>query len=170
MVRGSVLRKHNPSGWSGLHIWSRCHRRQAQRGGISSWEKTSSCYCRFKVGILQALEVVLSDGGQPKRTLYVAFGHDEEVSFGSIYCTLSLESSLCIHLGERLCWCWAYLCPPGKDVAAKRRAVGLPPWRGNVCHAGQKPVQNMLSPVATFAAMQGVVPGVNDPVIYIGNK
>ena len=33
------------------------------------------------MGILQALEVVLSDEGQPKRTLYVAFGHDEEVLF-----------------------------------------------------------------------------------------
>ena len=33
----------------------------------------------LQVGILQALEVILSDGGQPKRTLYVAFGHDEEV-------------------------------------------------------------------------------------------
>ena len=31
------------------------------------------------VGILLALEAVLRDHGQPQRTLYVAFGHDEEV-------------------------------------------------------------------------------------------
>ena len=31
------------------------------------------------MGILKALEVILTDGGQPRRTLYVAFGHDEEV-------------------------------------------------------------------------------------------
>ena len=38
----------------------------------------------LQVGILQALEVILSDGGQPKRTLYVAFGHDEEVGLAKI--------------------------------------------------------------------------------------
>ena len=32
------------------------------------------------VGILQALEEVLKDEGQPRRTFYVAFGHDEEVA------------------------------------------------------------------------------------------
>ena len=31
------------------------------------------------VGILLALEAVLRDHGQPQRTLYVAFGHNEEV-------------------------------------------------------------------------------------------
>ena len=31
------------------------------------------------VGILLALEAVLRDHGQLQRTLYVAFGHDEEV-------------------------------------------------------------------------------------------
>ena len=38
----------------------------------------------LQVGILQALEVILSDGGQPKRTLYVAFGHDEEVGLAKM--------------------------------------------------------------------------------------
>ena len=42
VVWGSVLGEHNPSGWSGLHIWSWRHWRQAQRGGISSWEKTQA--------------------------------------------------------------------------------------------------------------------------------
>jgi len=31
------------------------------------------------IGILQALEIVLENGSRPERTLYVAFGHDEEV-------------------------------------------------------------------------------------------
>ena len=50
---------------------------------ILHWRQKHTCSpfkgVMLQVGILQALEVILSDGGQPKRTLYVAFGHDEEV-------------------------------------------------------------------------------------------
>jgi len=81
------------------------------------------------VGILQALEVVLSDGGQPKRTLYVAFGHDEEVSgfAGAGHVSAHLEKML-QQRNEKL----DFLLDEGMFV------------------------------------MQGVVPGVDDPVIYIG--
>jgi hypothetical protein len=34
----------------------------------------------FVQGILEALEFKLAKGWKPQRTLYVAFGHDEEVS------------------------------------------------------------------------------------------
>ena len=40
------------------------------------------------VGILLALESVLAGGGQPQRTLYVAFGHDEEVSWVAPPCAV----------------------------------------------------------------------------------
>lgn len=40
------------------------------------------------VGILLALESMLQDGGQPQRTLYVAFGHDEEVSWVAPPCAV----------------------------------------------------------------------------------
>jgi len=81
------------------------------------------------VGILQALEAVLSDGGQPKRTLYVAFGHDEEVSgfAGAGHVSVDLEKML-QEREEQL----DFLLDEGMFV------------------------------------MQGVVPGVSDPVIYIG--
>lgn len=48
---------------------------------------------------------------------------------------LSARSRFCT--GERFRRCWACLCRAGKDVAAKRRAVGLPPRRGDVCYAGK---------------------------------
>ena len=48
MVRGSVPGGHNPSGWAGLHFWSWRHWRQAQRGGISSSEKTWICHSSFQ--------------------------------------------------------------------------------------------------------------------------
>jgi len=81
------------------------------------------------VGILLALESMLQDGGQPQRTLYVAFGHDEEVSghAGAGHIAVELEQML-EEKGEKL----DFLLDEGMFV------------------------------------MQGVVPGVEDPVVYIG--
>eukprot|EP00092_Neocalanus_flemingeri_P018492 GFUD01020012.1.p1 GENE.GFUD01020012.1~~GFUD01020012.1.p1 ORF type:complete len:582 (-),score=147.32 GFUD01020012.1:33-1778(-) len=81
------------------------------------------------VGILQALEILLNNNGKPERTLYVSFGHDEEVlghnGAGEIAKVLErlLEEN-----NEKL----DFLLDEGMFV------------------------------------MQGVVPGVDDPVIYIG--
>ena len=81
------------------------------------------------VGILQALEIVLDSGGQPDRTFYVAFGHDEEVSGlnGAGEISKDLKILLDEH-NEKL----DFLLDEGMFV------------------------------------MQDVVPGVDDPVIYIG--
>ena len=168
MVRGSVLRGHNQSGWWGLHIWSWRHWWQAQRGKISALEKTSKLWQLRLGGNSSGLGGCLVRRRATKKDVVCGFWTWwRGFVFGSIF-TLSLESSFC--KGERLCWCWACLCPPRKDVAAKKWEVGLPPWWGNVCHAGQRLVPKILSLVIILPVMQGVVPGVDDPVIYIGNK
>lgn len=48
-------------------------------------------------GVMEATEFLLKSGHVPKRTFYIAFGHDEEVSrititFSTLkYCYLSIE-------------------------------------------------------------------------------
>jgi carboxypeptidase PM20D1 len=42
--------------------------------GRGAWDDKMSV-----MGILEAVEKLLADGFQPKRTIYIAFGHDEEV-------------------------------------------------------------------------------------------
>lgn len=81
------------------------------------------------VGILQALEILLESGGQPDRTFYVAFGHDEEVS------GLNGAGEISKHLKELL------------DENNEKL--------------------DFLLDEGMFV-MQDVVPGVDDPVIYIG--
>jgi acetylornithine deacetylase/succinyl-diaminopimelate desuccinylase-like protein len=39
-----------------------------------------SSFFKSVFGILEALEHLVSQGEQPKRTFYIAFGHDEELS------------------------------------------------------------------------------------------
>ena len=81
------------------------------------------------VGILQALSIVLGNGGKPERTLYVAFGHDEEVSgHGGAGEIAKVLKGLLEENNEKL----DFLLDEGMFV------------------------------------MQDVVPGVDDPVIYIG--
>ena len=77
----------------------------------------------LQVGILQALEVILSDGGQPKRTLYVAFGHDEEVGLAKKIQFQPKSGCTCLFTGKRTRWCWACCCRSGEDVTAKRRTA-----------------------------------------------
>jgi len=81
------------------------------------------------VGILQALSIVLDNGGKPERTLYIAFGHDEEVS--------------------------------GHSGAGEIAKV----LKGLLEENNEK--LDFLLDEGMFV-MQDVVPGVDDPVIYIG--
>ena len=81
------------------------------------------------IGILQALELILKDGGQPSRTVYVAFGHDEEVSgLGGAGEIAKVLGNKLVENNEKL----DFLLDEGMFV------------------------------------MKDVVPGVTDPVVYIG--
>ena len=81
------------------------------------------------IGILQALELILKDGGQPSRTVYVAFGHDEEVSgLGGAGEIAKVLGNKLVENDEKL----DFLLDEGMFV------------------------------------MKDVVPGVTDPVVYIG--
>ena len=56
-------------------------------------------------GILEALEFLLSNGFQPRRSFYVAFGHDEEVR--QIVLSRSVVISASTH---PICGCLFGLC------------------------------------------------------------
>jgi len=81
------------------------------------------------IGILQAIDILLSQGFQPERTFYVAFGHDEEV------------------YGEK-----------GAGVISKTLARTL---------ENNKEILDFILDEG-MAILEGIFPGVPDPVVYIG--
>jgi len=81
------------------------------------------------MGILQALELVLSEGGQPLRSFYIGLGHDEEVGGNDGAFFISQELA--------------------KIVEEKNQTIDF------ILDEG-------------MFVMKGVLPGQEDPVIYIG--
>ncbi|XP_023342401.1 N-fatty-acyl-amino acid synthase/hydrolase PM20D1.1, partial [Eurytemora carolleeae] len=81
------------------------------------------------IGILQALEEILKDGGRPKRSFYIGFGHDEEV---------------------------------GGEQGAANIALELQ----TILEEQQQTLDFILD--EGMYVTQGLVPGVDSPVIYIG--
>ena len=82
------------------------------------------------IGLLEALTYLIEKEGQPQRTFYMAFGHDEEVGGkkGAGFIARKLEESLNKE-NEKL----SFILDEGMFV------------------------------------MDGVFPGVSDPVAYVGN-
>jgi len=81
------------------------------------------------IGILQALQLILQDEGQPERSFYIGLGHDEEVGGeeGAAYIAAELQQRL---------------------------------------HSRDEKLDFILD--EGMFVNKGVIPGVEDPVIYIG--
>ena len=81
------------------------------------------------MGILQALDVILTKGQRPQRSFYIGFGHDEE-------------------------------------IGGHQGAGHIAPLLETMLNENDEELDFLLDEGMTV--MQGVVPGVADPVIYIG--
>ena len=124
------------------------------------------------MGILQSLETILVSGDRPRRTLYIGLGHDEEISEsrGMIVLVVMVLVVLVILV-------MAFMVDGGGgDLATTLLDDYVPGGHQGAAHIARElgtqleehgeQLEFLLDEGMTV--MQGVVPGLADPAIYIG--